>query len=383
MARSGQTLEYSMGPRRLVAALGAAAAVATACGGAPEADRKPGAPSPPSDPEALVYIGEMAQVLPKDAIQSIDDPRFVGPDQARAWLDAREPVVSVEVQGEARAYPVQILTRHEIVNDMVGEVPVAVTYCPLCNSALAFDRRAGGRVLEFGTSGMLYRSALVMYDRQTDTLWTHFDGLAVNGPLAGTRLDILSTQLLSFSQWRRDHPAGAVLSRDTGHPVDYGTNPYEQYDSQDGPYSQFFPQAVNYRLPAMARVVGVSIGGEDVAYAYRDLSDRAASAAVLQDPDRSVVIFWAPGTASALDDPVIARGRDVGSTGVFRPDGRTFAVQAGQIVDQQTGSTWSITGRAVGGPERGTRLAPVAHLDSFWFAWQAYRPDTLVHGVDA
>jgi Protein of unknown function (DUF3179) len=323
----------------------------------------------------------MAQVLPKDAIPSIDDPRFVTAREATDWLAGREPVVSVEVNGDSRAYPVQILTRHEIVNDEVGDVPVAVTYCPLCNSALAFERRAGGRVLEFGTSGMLYRSALVMYDRQTDTLWTHFDGLAVNGPMTGTRLAILPTQLLSFDEWRRDHPDGLVLSRDSGHLVDYGTNPYENYDSQDGPYSQFFPQAVNYRLPAMARVVGASIGGEDVAYPYRDLSAPPAAAGVLHD--RGVVIFWTAGTASALDAPAIANGRDVGATGVFEPRGRTFGVEDDKIVDRETGSTWSITGEAIDGLERGTRLKPVPHLDAFWFAWQAYRPDTLVYGVDA
>jgi hypothetical protein len=370
-----------MGPRRLMATLGAAAAVATACGSAPPAERSRPTPSPDTPPDPLVYIGQMAQVLPKDAIASIDDPRFVTAREATDWLAGREPVVSLEIDGDARAYPVQILTRHEIVNDVVGGLPVAVTYCPLCNSALAFDRQVDGRTLEFGTSGMLYRSALVMYDRQTDTLWTHFEGLAVNGPLTGARLEILSTQLLSFSQWRRDHPAGRVLSRDTAHLGDYGTNPYENYDSQDGPYSQFFPQAVNFRLPAMARVVGVSAGGRDVAYPYGDLADRAAGAGVIQDG--RVVLFWEAGTASALDTSVIAQGRDVGATGVFDPAGRTFAVEDGRIVDRETGSTWSITGRAVDGPERGARLEPVAHLDAFWFAWQAYRPDTLVYGVDA
>lgn len=372
-----------MGPRGLVATLGAAAAVATACGSAPQAERSRPTPSPDTSPDPLVYIGQMAQVLPKDAIPSIDDPRFVTAREATVWLAGREPVVSLEVAGDARAYPVQILTRHEIVNDEVGDVPVAVTYCPLCNSALAFEREAGGRILEFGTSGMLYRSALVMYDRQTGTLWTHFAGLAVNGPLTGSRLAILPTQLLSFDRWRRDYPDGRVLSPETGHPVDYGTNPYEGYDSQAGPYSQFFPQAVNYRLPPMARVVGVSAGGEDVAYPYRDLSPPDAGAGLLEDRGRGVVVFWMEGTASALDTPVIAEGRDVGATGAFDPDGRTFAIRDNRIVDRETGSTWSITGRAVEGPERGARLEPVVHLDAFWFAWQAYRPDTLVYGVDA
>jgi Protein of unknown function (DUF3179) len=371
-----------MGPRRLVATVGTVAAVATACASAPPAERSRPTPSPGAPPEPLVYVGQMAQVLPKDAIPSIDDPRFISTREATRWLAGREPVISLEVDGDARAYPIQILTRHEIVNDVVGEVPVAVTYCPLCNSALAFEREAGGRVLEFGTSGMLYRSALVMYDRQTDTLWTHFDGLAVTGPLTGTRLTILATQLLSFDDWSRDYPDGRVLSP-TGHPADYGKNPYERYDSQEGPYSQFFPQAVNYRLPAIARVVGVTAGGQDVAYPYRDLADRHAGTAVLNDRARGLVIFWRAGTASALDTPIIASGRDVGATGVFDSGGRAFAAEDGRIVDRETESRWSITGLATAGRAAGTQLRPIPHVDAFWFAWQAYRPDTRVYGAAA
>lgn len=372
---------------RLSALVTSVAIVATACGGprpVREANRQPS-----GEPDPLVYRGQLVEVLPRDAIPSIDEPRFIAPKDAEAWLAGREPVIGLEVAGDARAYPVQILTRHEIVNDLVGGQPVAVTYCPLCNSAVAFRREVDGRVLEFGVSGKLYRSALVMYDRQTESLWTHFDGLGVQGPLTGTRLEVLPSQLLSFHEWRRASPAGRVLSRDTGHFVEYGTNPYEYYERGDGPYGQFFRQAVNHRLPAMARVVGITVGGTDVAYPYRELSDRNEGAALVVDEveGRGIVILWAAGTASALDTPVIAEGRDVGATGVFlaRADERplTFSVERGRIVDQQTGSTWSVAGRAVDGPLRGQRLEPIAHLDSFWFAWQAYRPDTLVYGVDA
>lgn len=375
-----------MGIPRLPAVLVAAAIAATACGG-PRASQE-AEPSPTAEPDPLVYRGELVDVLPPDAIPSIDEPRFIAPEEAERWLAGREPVVALEVESQARAYPVQILTRHEIVNDVVAGTPVAVTYCPLCNSALVFKREVDGRVLEFGVSGKLYRSALVMYDRQTKSLWTHFDGLAVQGPLTGTRLEIVPAQLLSFDEWRRSQPVGQVLSRNTGHPVDYGTNPYEYYERQDGPYEQFFRQAVNYRLPAMARVVGVSIGGTDIAYAYRDLSDRHEGAMVVEDEvgGRRFVVFWTAGTASALDAPVIAEGRDVGATGVFVPSGDrrlTFTVEGGRIVDRQTGSTWSVAGRAVAGSLEGARLDPVPHLDAFWFAWQAYKPDTLVYGVDA
>jgi hypothetical protein len=380
-------LEAVMAVRRLPAVLAAAAVAATACGGSSAAPERN--PQPAGEPDPLVYRGQLVEVLPRDAIPSIDEPRFITPEDAEPWLAGREPVIALEVAGDARAYPVQILTRHEIVNDLVGGQPVAVTYCPLCNSAVAFRRQVDGRVLEFGVSGKLHRSALVMYDRQTESLWTHFDGVAVQGPLTGTRLELLPTQLLSFHEWRRASPAGRVLSRDTGHFVEYGTNPYEYYERGDGPYGQFFRQAVNHRLPAMARVVGITVGGTDIAYPYRDLSDRSEGAAVVEDDveGRRIVIFWAAGTASALDAPVIAEGRDVGATGVFvaqageRP--LTFTVKRGRIVDRQTSSSWSVAGQAVDGPLRGQRLEPIAHLDSFWFAWQAYRPGTLVYGADA
>jgi Protein of unknown function (DUF3179) len=299
-------------------------------------------------------------------------------------MTGREPVVSLEIAGDSRAYPAQILTRHEIVNDVVSGTPVAVTYCPLCNSAVVFERRASGRTLEFGVSGKLYHSALVMYDRQTESLWTHFEGLAVQGPLAGTRLEVLPSQLLSFDQWRAAYPRGRVLSRRTGFAVDYGANPYEYYDSREGPYDQFFGVNGDSRLPRMARVVGVSTAGREVAYAYRDLSGPGGVGVINDGP---MAVFWKAGTASALDAPQIAQGRDVGATGVFSPliGGRrlSFEVREGAVVDRESGSTWSLTGQAVDGPLEGEALDPVAHLDTFWFAWQAYHPDTEVYGADA
>jgi Protein of unknown function (DUF3179) len=357
-----------------------------ACSGTRAPTDGPGATSRDRDP--LVYEGQLVDVLPADAISPIDEPRFVSPERASTWLVGREPVVALDLSGESRAYPIQILTRHEIVNDLVGGTPVTITYCPLCNSALAFDRRVGERVLDFGTSGKLYRSALVMYDRQTESLWTHFDGLAVQGPLTGTRLEVIPVQILSFGEWRRTFPQGMVLSRDTGSPASYGGNPYEFYDRQDEPYSQFFRQPVNGRLPTMARVVGVPIGGRQVAYAYRDLStEEGASVVNHAVGGEPIVVLWRAGTASALDAPVIAEGRDVGATGVFFPQlgdrTLTFEVRKGRFVDRETNSEWSLGGVAVSGQLDGARLRPVHHLDAFWFAWQAYFPDTLVYGVDA
>jgi Protein of unknown function (DUF3179) len=191
----------------------------------PNAD---GLPAPLVDTGRLLSGGP-----PPDGIPAIDRPRFLRAADVD-FLDPVEPVLVLELGGEERAYPVQILIWHEIVNDTVGGIPVAVTYCPLCNSALAFDRRAAGRVLDFGTSGMLYNSDLVMYDRQTRSLWPQIQGRAVAGVLTGTTLTPYVVSTVSWGEWRAAHPGDWVLSRDTGHRRDYGRNPYTGYDQPDG-----------------------------------------------------------------------------------------------------------------------------------------------------
>ena len=336
-------------------------------------------------PADAIPDSALVDVLSPDSIPSIDDPKFVEAGEASRWLADREPVISLELGEEARAYPAQILTWHEIANDQVAGRPVAITYCPLCNSAVAFSREVDGRTLEFGVSGKLYKSALVMYDRQTDSLWLHFEGRAIQGPLTGSRLEVIPVQLLSFGQWRREHPDGMVLSRDTGHSRAYGQNPYDFYDTNKRPFSGFFRGPISPKLEPMARVVGVRIGETAVAYAYDRLREDPGGGVVSDTvAGQEIVVLWAAGTASALDEPRISSGRDVGASGVFLPSagGRslTFEVRGGSFVDRETGSTWTLSGRAVAGPLAGERLEPVPHLDTFWFAWWGHHPDTTVHG---
>jgi hypothetical protein len=251
---------------------------------------------------------------------------------------------------------------------------------------VAFSRDVDGRTLEFGVSGKLYKSALVMFDRQTDSLWLHFEGRAIQGPLTGTQLEVIPVQLLSFGEWRREHPTGLVLSRDTGYVRPYGENPYESYDSKEGPYASFFRGPISPKLPAMARVVGVASGNTAVAYAYEQLgAGRPAGVAHDTVSGRDIVVLWSKGTASALDQRLISNGRDVGASGVFVPvaEGRrlTFEVRGGAFVDRETGSTWTVSGRAVAGRLAGEQLQPVPHLDTFWFAWWGHHPDTRIFGA--
>ncbi len=321
---------------------------------------------------------------PRDGIPSIDDPQFISPDAAQEWLADNEPVIALKIDGAARAYPLQILTWHEIVNDVVADVPVAVTFCPLCNSAITFDRRLDGEVYEFGTSGLLRNSDLVMYDRTTESLWQQFTGEGIVGDLAGAQLTFLPSSIVSFADFREANPDGVVLSRDTGFSRRYGQNPYVGYDNI-GSSPFLFRGEIDGRLAAVERVVTVSLGdvGVDVAYPLSTLSE----VGVINDNQdgRDLVIFHTSGTSSALGARSIAAAQDVGATGVFDPnlDGQklTFQRDGQAIVDAETGSTWNILGQATDGPLAGEQLRPVVHGDHFWFSWAAFKPDTIIYSA--
>ena len=319
---------------------------------------------------------------PKDGIPAIDHPKFVTVGQADRWLEDREPVVVVDLGGEAKAYPLRILIRHEIVNDVVGGTPVTVTYCPLCNTAISFDRRFDGKVLDFGTTGRLRHSDLVMYDRQTETWWQQAVGEGIIGEYAGRRLTFISSPLVSWTAFKQQFPNGRVLSRDTGYRRDYGQNPYVGYDDlRRGPISRFFRPKPDNRLPAMERVVALEIGDQALAYPFESLSKKRVVNQKIEN--REFVVFWAPGTASAVDSRTIAQGRDVGSSGVFdrRVGSRTLTFEPagdGRFRDKETDSVWNILGHAVSGPLNGESLAPIPHGNHFWFAWAAFKPDVRV-----
>ncbi len=317
---------------------------------------------------------------PPDGIPPIDEPKFQTADSVD-WLSNVEPVLSVEVNGEVRAYPIQVMTWHEIVNDTIGGVPVTISYCPLCNSALAYDRRVGDRIFDFGTSGNLFNSSLVMYDRQTESLWTHFDGRAVIGVLAGEQLTTLPVATTSWQSFRDAHPGSLVLSKDTGFRRDYGRNPYPGYDDVNtNPF--LFNGAVDGRLAAKARVLVVrSADGPAVALTLESLFEQLVVPFTAQG--REVVAVLQRGTATALGESGLADGYDQGATAVFAAEFEGEQLDLVSVsdgfLDNNSGVTFDIFGVATDGS--GLRLEAIEHLDTFWFAIGAFEPDTEVIGL--
>jgi len=278
--------------------------------------------------------------VPKDGIPPIDDPVYGSVDDAReAGLAPTEPVVSVGVNGDWRAYPLRVLTRHEIVNTEIGGQPVTVTYCPLCNSAVVFDRRLDGTVYDFGVSGFLRNSDLIMWDRQTESWWQQFTGRAIVGEMTGAELDMLPMRMESFENFAERAPGDAkVLVTGRGLRA-YGANPYEGYDTAQRPFLYDGPPPPG-GLPPLERVAAV----DDTAWTFDYLKHRRR----VEHGD--LVITWEPGQNSALNTRLIAEGRDVGNV----------------VVQRKT--------------EDG--LEDVVHDITFVFAFHAFNPEGTIHTVD-
>ena len=318
---------------------------------------------------------------PKDGIPAIDDPTFVTVSEADEWLEDVEPVIFFQIGDDARVYPIQIFMWHEIVNDTVGDVPVVITFCPLCNTAIAFERTVDTQVLDFGTTGRLRYSNLIMYDRQTETWWQQATGEAIVGELTGVQLAFRPASIIAWADFKANYPDGKVLSRETGFNRAYGDNPYVGYDDVNRPPFLYRGPDTPGELPPVARVLTIDLNGEAVAYPY----DVLQQVQVVNDVvgGTNIVVLWAMGTASALDAGTVAGGRDVGAANAFARDldgqALTFSSIGSQIVDNETGSAWDVLGRAVSGSLVGKQLTPVVAVNHFWFSWAAFKPETRVY----
>lgn len=316
---------------------------------------------------------------PKDGIPAIDNPSFVDNDDASEWLGDKEPVIAMEIGGVARAYPLQILMWHEIVNDEIGDKAISVTFCPLCNASIVFDRDLDGVRYDFGTTGRLRRSDMVMYDRQTETWWQQFTGEGIIGELNGVKLKQIPSNIVAFESYKKQFPKGEVLSRDTGFPRRYGTNPYAGYDDIDS--SPFlFRGKVDDRLKPMERVLSLRSSDKTMLFDLTSLKDNPVVNSAFEET--SFVIFAFEDMNSALDKSDISSSRLIPSAAVYDStvDGRklNFEIKDGVVTDSETGSEWNIFGTAQKGELAGKQLQQLDHGVHFAFAWLAFDPEAQI-----
>lgn len=262
----------------------------------------------PNTDFSLTSVASWTEILsggpPRDGIPALSDPAFIAvADETR--LQPREPVIAVEIEGQTpRAYPIRYLIWHEIVNDQIGDLPVAVTFCPLCNSGITFDRRVGGQVLTLGVSGKLRNSDMIMYDHQTESWWQQAIGEAIVGTLTGTELQSLPSWMEGWSAFAARNPDGLVMDQPT-HNRPYGANPYVRYDSAQQPFL-YDGELPPHDIPALARVIRVG----ERAWPLTRLADEG------EIREAGVVLSWTEGQASALDTDRIAAGAEVGNVRV-------------------------------------------------------------------
>jgi hypothetical protein len=270
---------------------------------------------------------------------------------------------------------------HEIVNDTLNGEPLLVTFCPLCNTAIAFKRTVDGQLLDFGTTGRLRFSNLIMYDRRTETWWQQATGEAIVGEMLGAQLEFYPASLVSWESFKMKYPDGDVLSRDTGFGRNYGRNPYAGYDDVNNHPFLYRGAPVPNELAAVARVLTIDLNDEAVAYPYDVLQEVNVVNDTVGGED--VVVFWQSGVASALDGPEVAAGRDVGTGASFLrtldDQTLTFIYDGTVIRDEETNSVWSIFGEAIDGELKGGQLDTVVSINHFWFSWAAFKPETRIY----
>ena len=298
-----------------------------------------------------------------DGIPALSDPRHV-PASEGSYLTPEELVFGVELNGDARAYPLRILDWHEMANDVVGGVPVSLAYCTLCGAGVLYETTVDGTVYDFGSSGLLYESNKLMYDRQTDTLWSQLTGEPVNGPLVGSGIALrrLPIVVTDWASWRTAHPETVVLEIDTGHHRDYTPGaPYGRYFAS--PDTMFPVYQRSKALPTKAFIFALVIDGTPKAYPLEGLRDEQVTNDVLAG--RAIVLVSNQATRAV-------RAYERGSI-TFSP-----AAEPQRLTDA-AGQTWRVTEDALLGPNEQTLARLPGHL-AYWFGWFSFYPQTQLYG---
>ena len=321
--------------------------------------------------------------LPRDSIPPIYEPKFESMSEADAWLDDEDLAGVMTIGGRTKVYPYPILFWHEVVNDRIGNAPVLVTYCPLCDTVIAFDRRVEGEELVFGMSGKLRYENLIMWDHQTESWWQQITGEALVGDLAGEKLEFLPLRTLPWGEARRSIDDALVLSRestqDEGLSGFYAVKPCPTEYPDEGLLWTGGPTSET--LGSHARVVGLSLP-KAVAYPVLELARlRVVNDVVGTQP---VVLIYSVepcvGTVPGLGAMIV----DAAAVYIPAADGRmlSFYFEGDHILDRETGSTWSQAGLAVNGPLEGSQLEALPHTIAFWAPWVAFHPETELRLVE-
>ncbi|MCK5703822.1 MAG: DUF3179 domain-containing protein [Cyclobacteriaceae bacterium] len=334
----------------------------------------------------IVNLREFTSLMPRDGFEVFNNPGFINREEALNFYFKFEPVIAIEIEGEARAYPLNVLTFHEIANDEIKGIPIAVTYCPLCNAGIVYDRRFKHKdkeyVFDFAVSGMLRKSDMVMWDKQTETWWQQLTGEGLVGELSGEMLNFLPSLIISVEEFFSSYPDGKIMlsHKQNNYGRTYGSNPYHNYDSLGNQGSRFFDEEVDDRLPAMERVVDIENGGAYKIYPFKKIRKKK----VINDDfkGKQIVIFYAGKTISVLDKKNIEDSHHVGTVTVFSSivDGKrlTFKPKKGKYIDLETESVWEITGKCVEGSYKGKQLVTEVHSNHFAFAWLAFHPESEI-----
>ena len=300
---------------------------------------------------------------PKDGIPSIDNPKFSTIENSQFISDS-DIVIGLKINGDVRAYPLFILVWHEIVNDTVGEIPVAVTYCPLCYTNQVFERIIYGKIVEFGTSGKLYNSNLLMYDRLTDSYWSQSLGMAVTGEFTGTSLKTIPFDVITWGDWKQLYPETLVLTTDTGHIRSYATDPYGSYYTD--PRIMFPVENKDDRLPPKEIILGFNEGDSYKAFRQEDVeTSQIINDYIIETP--ILLISQFEQNSRAFDRTLNGEILE-------------FDLIDGKILDTQTKSVWDYDGLSLSGPMKGNQLTRISIHPGFWFEWVAFHPNTLIYG---
>jgi len=300
---------------------------------------------------------------PKDGIPSIDTPVFADIQNSHLISDS-DTVIGLEINGEAKAYPLFILVWHEIVNDDVGGIPVSVTYCPLCYTNQVFERVIDGQEVEFGTSGKLYNSNLLMYDRFTESYWSQALGMAVTGELSGYQLNLIPFDVITWGDWKTLHPDTVVLTTDTGHIRSYASDPYGDYYTE--PRIMFPVEHSDDRMHPKEIILGFNQENTYKSYKQNDVESNVVINDFIDKTPVLLVSFFSQNSCAferTLDDKIL-----------------DFKFIENKIIDTQTNSEWNYDELAISGEHKGKQLERMPIEPGFWFEWVAFHPETLVYG---